>query len=39
MTFFGLAFAFVLNRETDAFNPLVLLGMALAAAGAVAIAL
>ena len=39
MTFFGLAFAFVLNRETEAFNPLVLLGMALAAAGAVAIAL
>lgn len=39
MTFFGLAFAFALNRETESFNPLVLLGMALAAAGAVAIAL
>lgn len=39
MTFFGLAFAFMLNRETESFSPLVLLGMALAAAGAVAITL
>ena len=39
MTFFGLGAAFLLNRQTEAFNPLVLLGMALAAVGAVAITL
>lgn len=38
MTFFGLAAAFAMNRRTEAFNPLVLLGMALAAAGAAAVA-
>ena len=39
MTFFGLGAAFLLNRRTEAFNPLVLLGMAMAAAGAIAVAL
>ena len=39
MAFFGLGFAFLLNRDTEAFNPLVLLGIALAAAGAIAITL
>ncbi len=38
MTFFGLGAAFLMNRQTEAFNPLVLLGMALAAAGAIAVA-
>ncbi len=37
MTFFGLGAAFLLNRRTEAFNPLVLLGMVLAAAGAIAV--
>lgn len=39
MAFFGLGFAFLLNRETEAFNPLVLLGIVLAALGAIAITL
>ena len=39
MAFFGVGFAFLLNRETEAFNPLVLLGIVLAAAGAIAITL
>ena len=39
MAFFGIGFAFLLNRETEAFNPLVLLGIFLAAAGAIAITL
>ena len=39
MAFFGIGFAFLLNRETEAFNPLVLLGIVLAAAGAIAITL
>ncbi|MDE2838784.1 MAG: DMT family transporter [Chloroflexota bacterium] len=39
MAFFGVGFAFLLNRDTEAFNPLVLLGIVLAAAGAVAITL
>jgi len=39
MAFFGVGFAFLFNRETEAFNPLVLLGIALAAAGAIAITL
>ena len=39
MAFFGIGFAFLLNRETEAFNPLVLLGIVLAASGAIAITL
>ena len=39
MVFFGVGFALLFNRETEAFNPLVLLGIALAAAGAIAVTL
>ena len=37
MTFFGLGAAFLFNRKTEAFSPLVLLGIFLAAMGAIAI--
>ena len=39
MAFFGLGFAFLLNRDTESFSPPVLAGVALAAAGAIAITL
>ena len=37
MTFFGLGAAFLFNRKTEAFSPLVLVGIFLAALGAIAI--
>ena len=39
MAFFGLGFAFLLNRETESFSPFVLAGVVLAAVGALAITL
>ena len=39
MAFFGLGFAFLLNRETESFSPFVLAGIVLAAVGALAITL
>jgi drug/metabolite transporter (DMT)-like permease len=39
MVFFGLGFAFLLNRHTESFSPLVILGIGLSAIGAIAVAI